>query len=83
MCGKFKFHSDALMLKYREKSLNIFCFISLVHAVGSIKQTKADNAISFCIEESLKSKVGNGIDFENDILINKKYLKANQECIIV
>ena len=35
------------------------------------------------IEEFLNSEVGNGIDFENVILINEKKLKANQECIIV
>ena len=46
----FKFHSDAPMLKYRQKLLNICCFSSLASDFASIKKTKADNAISLLIE---------------------------------
>ena len=66
----FKFHNDAPMLKYCQNSLNRWCFSSLVSAFVGIKQIKADNAISLHIEESLKIKMGNHIDFENAILRN-------------
>ena len=59
------------MLKYCQKSLNSCCFSSLASAFVSIKQTKATNALLLLIEESLKSEVGNHIDFENAILINE------------
>ena len=72
MCGNFKFHSDAPILKYRQKSLKSCCFSCLVSDFDSIKQTNAGNAISLCIEESLKVKVGKCIDFENAILKNEK-----------
>ena len=78
----FKFHNNAPILKHRHKLLNICCFISLTLSFDSNKQTKADNDISLHIEESLKSKMGNHIDFANAILKNEKNLKANQECII-
>ena len=80
MCGKFKFHSDSPMLKYRQNSLNGCCFSILVSSFSGIEQTKAFNDISLHIEESLKSKVGNHIDFSNVILKTKKK-KANQDCI--
>ena len=60
----FKFHNDARILKYCQKSLNSFCFSSLASAFISIKPIKVDNDISFFIEELLKSKVGNRIVFE-------------------
>ena len=75
MCGKIKFHSNALMLKYCKHSLNMRCFSSLESDFDSIKQTKADNDISLSIEESLKSEVGNRIDFANAILKNEKINK--------
>ena len=79
---KNKFRSNAPMLKYFQNSLNSCCFISLASDFFSIEQTKADNDISLSIEESLKSEVGNRIDFTNAILKNEKKLKADQECII-
>ena len=72
MCRKFKFHNDAPMLKYFQKSLNSCCFSGLASDFASIKQTKAANSISLRIEEYLKSKVGNLIDFANGILKNEK-----------
>ena len=60
------------MLKYRKKSLNSCCFSILESAFASIKQTKAENNISLVIKKSLKSKVGNRIDFTNTILKNEK-----------
>ena len=82
MCGKFKLHNDAPMLRYRQRSLNSCCFIGLASYFASIKQTKSANAISLRIEESLKSKMGNHVDFANAIVKNEKNLKASQECII-
>ena len=73
MCGKIKFYIDYSMLKYRQKSLNSCSFSSLASAFSIIKQTKAYNDISLCIKESLKSKVGNRIDFANAILKNEKF----------
>ena len=70
------------MLKYCQKSLNSFCSSSLASSFDSINQTKTANDISLRIEEYLKSKVGNHIDFENAISKNEKKLKANKECII-
>ena len=68
----FKFHNDAPMLKYCQKSLKSCCFISLASDFSSIKKIKASNAISLHIEESLKSKVGNRIDFANAMLKTEK-----------
>ena len=68
---KFKFHNDSPMLNYSRKSLNSCCLSSLASAFASIKKNKAANVISFRIEESLKSEVGNSIDFANDILKTK------------
>ena len=78
----FKFHNDAPMLKYLHNSLNCCCFSGLESDFYIIKQTKATNSIYLRIEESLKSKVGNCIDFANAILKNEKSLKVNQEFII-
>ena len=78
----YKFQNDAPMLNYCRKSFNGCCFSSLSSAFDSIEQTKASNAISFRTEESLKSKMGNRIDFANAILKNEKKLKANQDFII-
>ena len=72
MCENFKFNNDASMLNYCNKSLNICCFSILSSVCASIEQTKPSNAISLRIEESLKIKVGNCIDFENSILKNEK-----------
>ena len=72
----FKFHSDAPMLKYRQKSLNIGYFSSLESTFVSIKQTKAFNDILLSIEKYFKSKVGNCIDISNSILKNEKKLKG-------
>ena len=82
MCEKLKFQSKALMLKYYQESLNSCYLGSLDSYSDIINKTKADNYIAMRIEESLKIKVGNRIDLENYILINKKYLKVNRRCII-
>ena len=49
----FKFHNDAPILKYCQKSLNSCCFSSLVSAFDSINHNKASNDIALRIEESL------------------------------
>ena len=72
MCGKINFRSNAPMLKYFQKSLNICCFRSLESDFDSIYQTNAANTISLRIEESLKSQLVNGIYFVNAILKNEK-----------
>ena len=64
------------MLKYCHKSLNTCCFSSLASEFVSIKKTKAANDISLRIEEYLKIKVGNHIDFANDILINENKIRG-------
>ena len=68
----FKFQNDAPILKYWRKSLNSSCFSSLVSVFVRIKQIKADNSISLRTYYSLKSKVGNHIDFANAILKTNK-----------
>ena len=78
----FKFYNDTLMLKYFQKLFNICCLSSLTPAFAGIEKTKAENALSLRIEESLKSKIGNRIDFANAISKNEKKLKANQAFII-
>ena len=60
------------MLKYCQKSLNSCCFSNLASDFSRIEQNKSNNDISLCIEESLKSEVGNHIDFANVILKNEK-----------
>ena len=72
MCRSFKFQNDASILKYCQKILNSCCFRSLASAFANFNHNTADNAISMRIEESLKSEVGNFIDFANDILKNMK-----------
>ena len=49
---------------------------------ASIEQTKDANDISLRIQESLKSKMGNSIDFANSIFGKRNYFKADQEFII-
>ena len=63
----FKFHNDAPILKYFQKSLNIFCLISLASAFANINQNKNANYISLCKEESLESEVVDRIDLANYI----------------
>ena len=72
----FKFHNDVPMLKYFQKSLDIYCFNSLASAFSSIKKIKANNAISLRIEKSLKSKLVNRIDFANAILKHEKIIQG-------
>ena len=69
----FKFHSDAPILKYRQKSFDRCCLSSLEYSFAGIKQTKADNAVSLRIEKSLKIKVVNRIDFTNSIFKNEYF----------
>ena len=57
-------------------SLNSCCFSSLESDFDTIKQTNAVNDISLRLEESLHSKIGNRIDFENGILKNGKQIKG-------
>ena len=52
--------------------MNSCCFISLESAFASINHFNAANYLSMRIEESLKSEVGDHIDFADDILKNKK-----------
>ena len=68
----FKFQIDAPIFKYCRKSLNSCCFSSSESTFASINHNNVANAIPMRIEESLKSEVGNRIDFANDILRNKK-----------
>ena len=56
--------------------MNNRCFISLASAFAGIKHFKAENAISIRIQESLKSELGNRIDFANDITLNNKRNKG-------
>ena len=64
----FKFHNDARIIKYCQKSFNICCLSSLESSFSITEETKADNDTSLCTEESSKSKFGNRIDFANYIL---------------
>ena len=64
----FKFHNDSPMLKYCQKLLDSFFFSSLGSDFASINQIKDANDISLGIEEYLKSKVVNIIDFAKAIL---------------
>ena len=70
------FHKDAPILSYFQKTLNSCCFSSLASAFASINHFKAENALSIRIKESLKSEVGNRIDFENEIMLNRKRNKG-------
>ena len=71
-----KFKNYAPMLNYCQKSLKICCFGGLLSDFASIKQTKTANVISLRIEESLKIKVGDCIDFAHYILKNKQKLRG-------
>ena len=57
-------------------SLNSYCFSSLASAFDSINKSKADDAISLRIKESLKSEVGNRIHFSSEIMLNPKRNKG-------
>ena len=61
----FVFHKYTPTLSYCQKTLYCCCFSSLAPVFASNKHFKAANAISIRIKESLKSEVGNCIDFEN------------------
>ena len=52
--------------------MNSCCFSSLESAFDSVNHKNAADAISMCVEESLKSDLDNHIDFANDILKNNK-----------
>ena len=65
-----------IFLKYCKKTFNSCCFSSLESAFDSINHNAAANVIAISIEESLKSEVGNRIDFANDILKNQKINKG-------
>ena len=67
----FVFHKDAPILGHCQKTLNSCCFSVLVSDFASNKHFKAANYISIRIKESLKSEVGNRIDFENEIMLNR------------
>ena len=69
------FHKDAPILNFCPKTLNSCCFSSLASAFASINHCKAD-AISIHIKESLKSEVGNRINFANGIMLNNKRNKG-------
>ena len=56
--------------------MNSCCFSSLASAFDIINHNADADAISMRIEESLKSEVGNRIDFANDILKNQKRNKG-------
>ena len=47
----FKFYNDAPMLKYRQKSLNSYCFSILASEFDIIEETRDTNAIPLRIEE--------------------------------
>ena len=72
----FVFHEDAPIISYFQKTLNSCCFSSLASAFASINHFKAADAISIRIKESLKSEVGNRIDFANEIMLNHKRNKG-------
>ena len=63
------------MLKYRQKSLNSCFFGKLALEFATMEQTKPANDLSLRIEDSLKSKIGNNIDFTNYVLKNEKQSK--------
>ena len=56
--------------------MNSCCFSSLASTFSSINHFKAAADISLCIKESLKSEVGNRIDFATDIMQNNKRNKS-------
>ena len=72
MCRIIQVSNYAPILKYCQKTFNRCCFRCLESAFDSINHNSAANSISMRIEESLKSEVDNCINFDNDILKNKK-----------
>ena len=70
------FHKDASIISYCQNTLNSCCFSSLASAFVSNKHYKAAAAIFLRIKESLKSEVGNRIDFANEIMLNRKRNKV-------
>ena len=72
----FLFHKDAPIITYSQKSLNSCCFGSLASAFAIINHFKAADTISIRIKESLKSEVGNRIDFSIEIMLNRKRNKS-------
>ena len=56
--------------------MNSFCFSSLASDSDIINHNTADDDIILKIKQSLKSEVGNCIDFANDFLKNKKRNKG-------
>ena len=68
----FVFHKDDPILSYFQKTLNSCCFVSSASAFAGINHFKAADAISIRIKESLKSEVGNRINFAS----LKMYLTA-------
>ena len=72
----FVFHKDAPILSYCQNTLNIFCFSIFASTFDSNKHFKAADSISIRIKESLKSELGNGIDFANEIMLNRKRNKG-------
>ena len=74
----FKFHNDAPILKYCQKSLNSCFFSGSASDFASIEQIKAVNDISLRTEESLKSTVGNLIDFQM-IFKNTKTIRGEMK----
>ena len=76
MCGKLSFTVIPQCSSIFKSHWIVVVSVFLESAFASIKQNQADNSISLHIEESLKSEVGNRIDFANAILINEKYFKG-------
>ena len=70
------FHKDEPILSYCQKTLNCCFFRSLASSFASIKQFKAENAISVRIKEPLKSELGNRIYFANESMLNHKRNKG-------
>ena len=58
------------------KTLDSCCFSSLASAFSGINHFKAADAISIRIKESLKSEVGNHIEYANEIMLNRKRNKG-------
>ena len=58
------------------KTFNSCYFSILASDFATINHFKAADAISIRIKESLKSEVGNSIDFSNEIMLNRKRNKG-------
>ena len=78
----FKFHNDAIMLKYHHRSLDSCCFSSLASAFVSIEQSKTTNAISLRIEEYLNIKISDRIDFANAIFEKRRKNSMRTKCVL-